>query len=52
MLRHIDEFARCGSIRKAAVTLNVVASAVNRQIIALERKLDTPLLGESEPFWN
>ena len=43
MLHYIDEVARCGSIRKAAVTLNVAASAVNRQIIALELELGTQL---------
>lgn len=43
LLRYIDEVARCGSIRKASVTLNVAASAVNRQIIALEQELGTPL---------
>jgi DNA-binding transcriptional LysR family regulator len=43
MLRYLDEVARCGSIRKASVTLNVAASAINRQLIALERQLGTPL---------
>ena len=43
LLRYLDEVARCGSIRKAAVTLNVAASAINRQIIALEQQLGTPL---------
>lgn len=43
MLRYLDEVARCGSIRKAAITLNVAASAVNRQIIALENQLGTKL---------
>jgi DNA-binding transcriptional LysR family regulator len=43
MLRYLDEVARCGSIRKASITLNVAASAINRQIIALERELGTPL---------
>ncbi|MBN9434818.1 MAG: LysR family transcriptional regulator [Bosea sp.] len=43
MLRYLDEVARCGSIRKAAAKLNVASSAVNRQIIALEEELGTPL---------
>ena len=43
MLRYLDEVARCGSIRKAAAKLNVASSAVNRQIIALEADLGTPL---------
>jgi DNA-binding transcriptional LysR family regulator len=43
MLRYLDEVARCGSIRKAATRLNVASSAVNRQILALEEELGTPL---------
>ncbi|MBZ9939266.1 LysR family transcriptional regulator [Mesorhizobium sp. BR1-1-16] len=43
MLRYLDEVARCGSIRKAAAKLNVASSAVNRQIIAFEEELGTPL---------
>jgi DNA-binding transcriptional LysR family regulator len=43
MLRYLDEVARCGSIRKAAARLNVASSAVNRQILALERELGTPI---------
>jgi DNA-binding transcriptional LysR family regulator len=42
-LRYIDEVARAGSIRKAARTLNVAASAVNRHIIELEQDLDAPI---------
>lgn len=41
--RYLDEVARCGSIRKAANELNVASSAVNRQILALEQQLGTPL---------
>lgn len=41
--RYLDEVARCGSIRKAANLLNVASSAVNRQILALEQELGTPL---------
>jgi DNA-binding transcriptional LysR family regulator len=43
MLRYLDEVARSGSIRKAAARLNVASSAVNRQILALEQELGTPL---------
>jgi DNA-binding transcriptional LysR family regulator len=43
MLRYLDEVARCGSIRRAASQLNVAASAVNRQILALEEELGTPV---------
>ena len=42
-LLYIDEIARCGSIRKAAARLNVASSAVNRQILALEEELGTPI---------
>ncbi len=43
MLRYLDEVARAGSIRKAADRLNVASSAVNRQILALEQELGTPI---------
>ena len=43
MLGYLDEVARAGSIRKAASRLNVAASAVNQQILALEENLGTPL---------
>jgi DNA-binding transcriptional LysR family regulator len=43
MLRYLDEVARCGSIRRAATRLNVASSAVNRQILVLERELGAPL---------
>ena len=43
MLRYLDEVARCGSIRKAAASLNVASSAINRQIIAFEQELGTPI---------
>jgi DNA-binding transcriptional LysR family regulator len=43
MLRYLDEVARCGSIRKAAQRLNIAPSAINRQILALETELDTPI---------
>ena len=35
-LTYVDEVARTGSIRKAATHLNVAASAISRQILALE----------------
>lgn len=43
ILTYLDEVARLGSIRKAAGRLNVAASAVNRQILALEEQLGTPI---------
>ncbi|WAH61652.1 LysR family transcriptional regulator (plasmid) [Pseudomonas silvicola] len=39
---YIDQIARSGSIRKAAERLHF-ASAINRQLIALEEELGTPL---------
>ena len=39
VLRYVREVARSGSIRRAAATLNVASSAVNRQILALEAQL-------------
>jgi DNA-binding transcriptional LysR family regulator len=42
-LFYFREVARVGSIRKAASSLNVAASALNRQIINLEIRLGTPL---------
>ncbi|NNU50708.1 LysR family transcriptional regulator [Rhizobium sp. WYCCWR 11279] len=42
-LRYIDEVARQGSIRKAAKTLHVAASAVNRYILDLEEELQAPI---------
>ncbi|MDB5533870.1 MAG: putative transcriptional regulator, LysR family [Hyphomicrobiales bacterium] len=43
LLRYVDEIARCGSIRKAALKLNVASSAVNRQLLSLEADLGTPI---------
>jgi DNA-binding transcriptional LysR family regulator len=43
ILRYVDEVARTGSIRKAAVRLHVTASAVNRRIIDLEQELGAQL---------
>jgi DNA-binding transcriptional LysR family regulator len=42
-LYYFREVARVGSIRKAASSMNVAASALNRQIINLEKQLGTPL---------
>jgi len=43
VLRYIDQVARMGSIRRAASTLNVASSAVNRQILKLEADIGIPL---------
>lgn len=43
VLSYFREVARAGSIRRAANTLNVAASAINRQILNLETDLGTPL---------
>ena len=43
LLNYVDEVARTGSIRKAASHLNVAASAISRQILALESQLGTPI---------
>jgi DNA-binding transcriptional LysR family regulator len=43
LLSYVDAVARHGSIRKAADALNVASSALNRQILDLERDLGTAL---------
>ncbi|SFG89014.1 DNA-binding transcriptional regulator, LysR family [Methylobacterium gossipiicola] len=43
LLGYLDEVARSGSIRQAAKRLGVASSAVNRQILALEEAMGTPL---------
>ncbi len=43
MLNYLDEVARAGTIRRAAERLGIAASSINRQIIALEDALGTPL---------
>ena len=43
MLSYLDEVVRAGTIRRAAERLGVAASSINRQIIALEEELGTPL---------
>jgi DNA-binding transcriptional LysR family regulator len=42
-LRYFDEAIRLGSIRKAADSLHVASSAVNRQLLQLEGELDVRL---------
>ncbi len=42
-LMYFDAVRRAGSIREASRRLNVASSAVNRQILALEAELGTPL---------
>jgi DNA-binding transcriptional LysR family regulator len=39
ILRYLTEIARLGSIRRASVALNVASSAINRQVLRLEREL-------------
>lgn len=47
MLRYLDEIARAGSIRKAASRLNVAASSINRQLLALEEDVGAPVFERS-----
>ena len=42
-LRYVEAVARCGSIRRAAESLSIASSAVNRMILDLERALDAKL---------
>ena len=42
-LHYIDKVAKTGSIRKAAESLNIVSSAVNRRILDIERELGADL---------
>jgi DNA-binding transcriptional LysR family regulator len=42
-LAYFRETARLGSVRRAAASLNVAASALNRQVLNLEASLGTPL---------
>ncbi len=46
-LRYLNEVARLGSIRRAAESLNVASSAVNRQVLKLEALVGTPLFERS-----
>ncbi|MBT0956554.1 LysR family transcriptional regulator [Alphaproteobacteria bacterium KMM 3653] len=43
LLRYLDMVARTGSIRRAAERLNISASSINRQLLALEDELGTPI---------
>jgi DNA-binding transcriptional LysR family regulator len=43
LLAYLDEVARLGSIRKAASRLNIASSAINRQILALESEIGSPI---------
>jgi DNA-binding transcriptional LysR family regulator len=43
LLRYLDEVARSGSIRAAATRLNVASSAVNKQILMIEKEIGVPL---------
>jgi len=43
VLAYLDAVARLGSIRKAADRLNVASSAINRQLLNLEKTLGTQL---------
>ena len=43
LLRYLDEVARAGSIRKASAKLNIASSSINRQILALEEELGSPI---------
>lgn len=47
LLTYVDEVARQGSMRAAAERLNVAASAISRQIKALEDELGTPIFHRS-----
>ncbi len=42
-LRYFHEVAQCGSLTEASARLHVAASAISRQIAALEGLLGTPL---------
>ena len=43
LLRYLDEVSRAGSIRKASAKLNIASSSINRQILALEAELGSPI---------
>ena len=42
-LKYIDAVARVGSIRRAAETLAITSTALNRRILAIEEDLGTPI---------
>ncbi len=43
VLRYLTEIARQGSIRRASQTLNIAASAINRQVLRVEQDLGVKL---------
>lgn len=43
LLGYLDAVARAGSIRKASAKLNIASSSINRQILALEAELGSPI---------
>ena len=49
-LYYFDAVRRAGSVRAAARQLNVASSAVNRQILKLERELGTPVFEACDLF--
>ena len=42
-LRYIDAVSKAGSIRKAAETLAITSTALNRRILAMEQDLGVPV---------
>jgi DNA-binding transcriptional LysR family regulator len=38
-LRYVDAVARAGSIRKAAETLSITSTALNRRLLTIEEEL-------------
>jgi DNA-binding transcriptional LysR family regulator len=46
-LRYLDKVVRLGSIRRAAESLHVAASAISRQLASFEQELDTMLFEKS-----
>jgi len=42
-LKYVDTVARVGSIRKAAETLSITSTALNRRILAMEQELGVPI---------
>lgn len=48
ILTYIDEVARRGSIRAAAERLNIAASAISRQLRALEEEIGTPIFNRTQ----
>ncbi|MBV0889650.1 LysR family transcriptional regulator [Komagataeibacter oboediens] len=43
LLHYLDAIARYGSMRKAGEKLHTASSAINRQVLALEARLGTPI---------